>query len=169
MAERLPQDATVFIYFTGAGFNISGKDYYAGVDAESPSDSSHMVAVSEVYGHFMRKGARIFAFNQAHRPIIEGRYFGMETPMVGAIAQSHATVQGKNVYSIVSGGNQVGLYSRAISAILSDWRSNQVPITEFVWQVFYYIRRGGVNETGGGSQQTPTLPVISLMGSDARF
>ena len=64
--------------------------------------------------------------------------------------------------SLVTGGQEVGAYSAAFVAILADFRSNQVPIMEFVWQVFYNMRQGG-------SPQTPTLPVLTVMAADARF
>ncbi|MCH7903746.1 MAG: caspase family protein [Armatimonadetes bacterium] len=169
LAERIGNDGTVLIYFTGAGFNVGGKDYYAGVDAESPLATSNMVAVSDVYGMFLARGARIFAFSEASRKKVDGRFFGMEIPMVGAIAQSQATIGGEEVFGIIEGGKEIGLYSRAFASILFEFRSNQVPITEFAWQVYNSIRSGGVGTTGGGSQQTPTLPVLINLATDARF
>ena len=169
LAERIGNDATVLIFFIGAGFNVGGKDYYAGVDAESPLATSNMVAVADVYRSFLAKGARIFAFNEASRKKVDGRYFGMEIPMVGAIAQSQATIGGESVFGIIEGGKEIGLYSRAFASILSDFRSNQVPITEFAWQVYNRIRSGGTGTSPGGSQQTPTLPVLINLASNARF
>ncbi len=162
LAERVPQDATIMIYFTGYGANVAGKDYYAGVDANSPKDALHMVAVSDVYKAFLGKGAYIFAFNQANRPINSGLYFGKETPLFGRISQSHATIPGSNVNALVTGGQEVGAYTAAFTDILSDFRSNQIPIMEFSWQVFYKMRRGG-------GPQTPTLPVLTVISADARF
>jgi hypothetical protein len=158
----MPQDGTVLIYFSGAGYNIAGKDYYAGIDAENPTDSSHMVAVSDIYKLFISKGASIFAFTQAERPISSGLYFGKETPLFGRVAQSHATIPGEKINSLVTGGKTVGAYTQAVVDILTDFRSNQVPVTEFVWQVFYRMRRGG-------GPQTPTLPVLTVMSADSRF
>ena len=169
LAARIGNDGTVLIYFIGAGFNVGGKDYYAGIDAESPLATSNMVAVSDVYRLFLAKGSQIFAFNEASRKIVDGRYFGMEIPMVGAIAQSHATIGGDEVFGIIEGGREVGLYSRAFASILSDFRSNQVPITEFAWEVYNRIRSGGTGTSPGGSQQTPTLPVLINLAIDARF
>lgn len=162
IAERMPQDGTLFLYFTGAGYNIGGKDYIAGIDADSVSDSIHMVAVSDVYKLFIAKGTSIFAFTQAERPVASGLYFGKETPLYGRVSQAHATIPGEKVYSLVTGGKTVGAYTQAVVDILTDFRSNQVPITEFVWQVFYRMRRGG-------GPQTPTLPVLTVMSADARF
>lgn len=162
LAERLPQDATVLIYFTGYGVHIGGKDYYSGVDAESTRDSSHMVAVSDVYKLFLAKGAYIFAFNQTSRAINSGLYFGKETPLFGRISQSQATIPGAKINSLVSGGQEVGAYTAAFADILADFRSNQIPIMEFSWQVFYKMRRGG-------GPQTPTLPVLTVISADARF
>ncbi|MCH8978168.1 MAG: caspase family protein [Armatimonadetes bacterium] len=162
LADRMPQDGTVLIYFTGAGFNIAGRDYYAGIDAESPLDSLHMAPVGDVYRMFVAKGASIFAFMQAHRPKTAGLYFGRETPMFGRISQSHATIPGERINGLVTGGREVGAYSTAFAEILAEFRSNQVPIMEFVWKVFYNLRQGG-------SPQTPTLPVLTVMAADARF
>jgi hypothetical protein len=162
LAERMPQDGTLFLYFSGTGFNIAGKDYYAGIDAQSPQDSSNMVAVADIYKMFVQKGASVFAFTQASRPIATGLYFGKETPLYGRVSQAHATIPGERINSLVTGGKEVGAYTQAVVEILTDFRSNQVPIMEFVWQVFYKMRRGG-------GPQTPTLPVLTVMPADARF
>ncbi len=162
IADRMPQDGSIFIYFAGSGFNIAGKDYYAGIDAETPQDSSKMVAVSDVYKQFIQKGASVFAFTQSARPITAGLYFGKETPLFGRVSQAHATIPGQGINSLVTGGKEVGAYTQAIVDILTDFRSNQIPITEFVWQVFYKMRRGG-------GPQTPTLPVLTVLPADARF
>ncbi|HVL40406.1 MAG TPA: caspase family protein [Fimbriimonadaceae bacterium] len=169
LAERVGEDNTVFIYFAGAGANIDGKDYLAGIDTELPTDSSTMIAKNELYRLFMAKGARIFSFFQASRPIVSGRYFGMEVPLFGSIAQSQATLPGEVVHSVVRNGKQVGIYTDALASVLEEFRSNRIPILEFGWQVFYKIRRGDTGTTGGGSRQTPTLPVLSNMASDAPF
>lgn len=162
LADRMPQDGTVLLYFTGAGFNIGGKDYWGGIDAETPQDSSHMVAVSDIYRMFLAKGASIFSFSQSHRPKESGLYFGKETPMFGRISQAHATIPDAEVFSLVTEGREVGAYTLAFSEILSDFRSNQIPVTEFVWHVFYKMRRGG-------GPQTPTLPVLIVLPADSRF
>lgn len=169
LAERMPEDGTVMLFFTGAGANLDGKDYLAGVDTQSATDSSTMVAKTDVYRLFMAKGARIFAFYQVSRPMVDGRYFGMEVPMVGAVAQMQATMPGERIFSITRSGQTNGLFAHAMGSVLSDFRSNRIPILEFGWQVFFSIRRGGTTGTGLGSVQTPTLPVITNMGADARF
>jgi hypothetical protein len=162
LVARMPADGTVLIYFAGTGYNIGGKDYYAGIDAESAQDSMHMVAVMDVYKAFLAKGASIFAFSQSNRAISAGYYFGKETPLYGRIAQSHATIPGGQVNSLVTAGTEVGAYTQAFTDILIDWRSNSVPVTEFAWQVFYKMRQGG-------GPQTPTLPVLTVLPADARF
>jgi hypothetical protein len=162
IADRMPQDGTIFVYYSGLGYNIAGKDYYAGIDAETPQDSSKMVAVSDVYKAFIQKGASVFAFTQAPRPITAGLYFGKETPLFGRVSQAHATIPGNPIHSLVTGGKEVGAYTQAIVDILTDFRSNQIPVTEFVWQVFRRMRLGG-------GPQTPTLPVLTVLPADARF
>ncbi len=162
IADRMPQDGTVFVYYSGLGFNIAGKDYYAGIDAETPQDSSRMVAVSDIYKAFIQKGASVFAFTQVARPITAGLYFGKETPLFGRVSQAHATIPGNPINSLVTGGKEVGAYTQAVVDILTDFRSNQIPVTEFVWQVFRRMRQGG-------GPQTPTLPVLTVLPADARF
>lgn len=169
MADRVPVGATVFIFFSGAGANLDGKDFLAGVDTAAPTDSASMLAKSELYKMFMSKGCKIFAFYQVNRPTIAGRYFGMETPMVGAIAQTQATLPNDRVNSIVRNGAEVGLFTDAISGVLSEFRSNQVPIMEFGWRIFNWMRGGRNGESGAGSMQTMTLPVIVNMKEDERF
>ncbi len=169
LADRLTADATVFIYFAGAGTNIDGSDWLMGVDTELTTDTSTMIAKAEIYKMFMAKGARIFAFYQANRPIVAGRYFGMEVPLVGAISQMQATIPGSNVNSVVVNGQNLGLFSYAVGAALMDFHSNKIPILEFAWQVFDKIRGADSGTQPGGSIQVPTLPVITNMASDARF
>lgn len=169
LAERVGPDGTVTIFFAGVGVNLDGKDFLAGIEAQDASTSTNMVAKADLYKVFMAKGARIFAFYEANRPIVAGRYFGMEMPFVGSISQSQATLPGDNVYETMRDGKTVGVYGDAIASVLADLRSNRVPILEFGWQVFYRIRRGDSGTTGGASRQTPTLPVLNLMASDARF
>lgn len=169
LADRVPDGGSVFLFFSGTGVNIDGQDYLAGVDADNPISNTGMVLKTEVYKQFMAKGAKIFAFYQANRTIRDGRFFGMEIPLVGSIAQSQATMQGERVNSIVRNGRTVGIYIDAFNNVLGELRSNRVPINEFGWQVFYRIRRGDTGTTGGGSRQTPTLPVLTNMAADARF
>lgn len=169
MAERVPEDATVFLYFTGVGVNLDGKDFIAGVDTQSLTDTSSMVAKNEIYAAFMQKGAKVFAFFQAARPVSGGRYFGAEVPMVGRISQMQATLPGAPVQGYVRNGKNTGLFTDALTGCLGELRSNQIPIQEFGWQVFYRMRRGGTGNSGGGSNQTCTLPVLINMSADARF
>lgn len=170
LASRIGEGATVFIYFAGAGVNIDGKDFLAGVDTELSTDTSTMLAKMDIYRMFLSKGARIFAFYEANRPINGGRYFGMEVPTFGSVAQGQATMPGQNVFSFVRNGQEIGIYADSITHVLADFRSNRIPISEFGWQVFYRMKGGGTtNQGGGGSPQTPTLPYLTLMSSDARF
>jgi hypothetical protein len=169
LADRVPQDATVLIYFTGAGTNVGGKDYLAGVDTDNASNTASMLSKADLFQPFMAKGARVFSFFQANRSINEGRYFGSEVPMVGSIAQVQATLPGESISAIMSNGRQTGIFTNAFVEVLQDLKSNRIPILEFGWQVFYKIRRGNTGTTGGGSRQTPTLPVLTNVASDARF
>ncbi len=169
LADRIPDGATVFFYFSGSGANLDGKDFLAGVDSESAMDSSTMAAKGEIYKLFMAKGARVYAFFQVHRPMSNGRYFGMEVPLFGLISQCQSTMPGSQVYSHVRNGKTVGLYTDALAMTLDQFRSNQVPIMEFGWQLFFRMRRGDTGREGGSSGQTPTLPVLTNMATDARF
>lgn len=169
LAARLPENATVLIYFSGVGVHIDGKDYFAGVNTEFVTDTTTMVGKSDLMRLFLAKGSRIFSFYQVNRPITDGLFFGLERSLVGAISEAQATVAGSNVFSQNNGTQEVGLYTGAFIAVLNQFRSNQVPISDFVWQVFQTVRRGISGTGGGGSVQTPTLPVITNMGDDARF
>ncbi len=169
MADRVSEGSTVFIYFSGVGVNVDGRDYLTGVEAESATSTSGMVAKNDLYRMFMMKGAHIFAFYQANRTVSAGRFFGMEVPLVGSISQCQATSPGKKVTSIMRNGKAIGIYTDAFASVLNDLRSSTIPIVEFEWQVFYRMRRGDTGTTGGGSPQTPTLPVLTNMATDARF
>lgn len=169
MAERVTPGSTVFLFFSGVGANLDGRDFFAGVDTASATDSATMMAKAELYRLFISKGCKIFAFYQVNRPVTAGRFFGQETPMVGAIAQTQATLPGGTVNPIVRNGQTVGLFTDAIGGVLGEFRSNQVPITEFGWRVFNWMRGGRGGESGTGSSQTMTLPVIVNMLEDERF
>jgi hypothetical protein len=169
LSARIPDGATVTVFFAGVGVNIDGKDYLGGIDTERPDQTSSMLAKADLYQTFMSKGARLFAFFEVNRPVVNGRYFGMEVPMVGSIAQMQSTSPGDTCLSVVKDGKTVGLFAKAMAAIVTDFKSNRIPITEFGWQVFYNIRRGDTGQYGVGSHQTPTLPVLTNMASDARF
>lgn len=169
LASRIPDKATVLIYYTGVGENIDGKDYLAGVDSDMDSDSSSMISKDDVYKAFSDRGARIFAFFQANRPIQNGRFFGSEIPMVGTISQMQATIPGSAIGSTTRDGKQVGLFTDAVVSVLNGARSSQTPILDFGWQVFYRVRTGGTGDHGGASNQPPSLPVLTNMASDAKF
>ncbi|HWA82289.1 MAG TPA: caspase family protein [Fimbriimonadaceae bacterium] len=169
LADRVPEDGTVFIFFAGNGVNIDGKDYLAGVDSASDSDPSTMVAKMDIYRLFMAKGAKIYAFFEAPRPTVNGAYFGKEIPMVGAIAQVQSTIPGDGISSEVHNGHQMGLFAFAMISALQDIRSNRIPIMEFGWQVFNRIRGGVGGMSGAGARQVPTLPVLTHISGDDRF
>lgn len=169
LAERIQENSTVLIYFSGVGFNVGGKDYLAGIDTEFSTDAASMIAKSDVYRVLSAKGAVVFAFFQSARPVIDGRYFGSEIPVVGRIAQVQATIPGSMVHPVFKGGAQMGLFTDAFVSVLSRIKTDRVPILEFGWQVFNQIRRGDTGTTGGGSPQVPTLPVLTNLASDARF
>lgn len=169
LAERMPQDATLFLFFAGAGFNIDGKDYLAGVDVNGTSDTSRMVAKIELFRPFFMKGARVFSFFQVRRAMANGRYFGEEVPIFGFLSQMQSTMSGGDVIGLMNSGSVNGVYTRALVAVLQRYRTNRVPIAEFGWQVFYEMRRVGGGTTGGGSGQTATLPALRNMGEDSRF
>lgn len=164
LSDRMPAGSTLFLYFTGVGANLDGKDFLAGVDTEMVTDGNSMVAKMDLYKLFMAKEAKIFAFFQASRPVERGRYFGQEIPMYGRIAQVQATMQGGQVFANMKNGKPMGIYTEAFITALSEIRSNQIGITEFGWQVFYKLRGGS-----GGSSQTCTLPVLIQLGADAPF
>ena len=169
LAARLPNDATVLIYFSGTATHLAGKDYYIGADAESPTDTTKMVEKFAIIKPLLDKGAKIFTFSQCNRPIVGGSYFGQERILAGKVSEAHATTPGGIVNSIVVGGKRVGLYTDAFVRVLKKFHTGKVPVTEFCWQVFYTIRRGSDATGAGGSSQTPTLPVIINMSDTSDF
>lgn len=169
LADRVTDDATVFIYFAGEGRNINGKDFLACVDNSSPTDTSTMVAKEELYRQFMPKGARMYAFFEVPRPVVNGRYFGQEVPLVGAVAQTQSTIPGGSVLPTVRNGKTLGLFADALVMSFQDIRSNQIPIGEFGWQIFNRIRGGGPDRSGAGASQIPTLPVLTHLAPDEKF
>lgn len=168
LASRVSSDATVMIYFSGNGMNVEGRDYIAGTDSTA-SDVKTMVAKTDLFGPFLAKGSHIFAFFQADRPIVDENFFGAEVPLVGSVSQVEATLPGEMVTPKTQNGRTLGTFTTAFIEVLQELRSNQIPIIEFGWQVFYKIRRGNTGTTGGGSSQTPTLPVLTNLAADARF
>ena len=169
LATRMPADGTLFFFYTGAGANIDGRDWLAGVNTEIATDTSSMVKKADVFLPFTQKGVSIFAFYQVPRQLMGGKAFGEEEPKSGRIAQMQSTMPGDSVYSLFRRGKTVGVFADAVSDVLTELHSNSIPISDFGWAVFYKIRRGSLGESGGGSKQTPTLPVLQYMSSNTRF
>lgn len=169
LAERIPEDATLFIFFAGNGVNVGGRDFLAGIDAEFATDTDAMIAKNDIYQRFLSKGAQIFAFYEVSRPIVNGYYFGSEVPQIGRISQAHATIAGENVYSIFSGGTEYGLYAKSMADIMAGFRVNRIPVVEYIWQVFTKMRGSEGPRGGSGSRQTPTIPVVINMENNPRF
>jgi hypothetical protein len=168
LAQRVEQNAIVTIFFAGAGVNLDGKDYLLGIDTEVTTDITSMVAKKALYELFLEKAATIFAFYQVDRPIVAGRYFGQEIPLVGRIAQAHSTIPGGVSLAANTGNGLTGLYANAFAEVLKEYRTNQIPLSEFAWDVFDYMRSSGGGD-GGGSAQVPTLPVERYVEENARF
>lgn len=169
LAEKVPDGGTVFLFYAGGGANIGAKDYLAASDTDVALTPATMVAKADIYQLFMQKGARIFAFYEVNRTMRDGRYFGMEVPQFGSISQAQATTPGEKVTAKYKTGKLLGVYADALAMVISDFHNNRIPVSEFGWQVFYKVRRGDTGLSGGGSKQTPTLPVLSNLASDARF
>ena len=169
LASRMSPRSTVLIYFTGAGVNLNGVDYLAGVDAESMTDLANLVPKTEIFNTFVEKESSIFSFFQSNRPIVNGRYFGSSYPVIGQISQTQATQADGTISFAVRDGRKIGLYTDAFCAVLRDFKSNQIPVNEFCWQVFYRLRRGDNGTVSGSSAQVPTLPVLNQLGANARF
>jgi len=165
LAERIPAGSTVLIYFAGVGTNLDGKDYLAGVDSQGMTESSTMVSKMDLYRFFMAKEANIFAFFESARPSARGRFFGSEVPMTGRVSQMQSTMPGAGIASMVRAGKTIGLFTDAMVSVIIEERSNQFPIMEFGWKVFYKIRGG----QGGGQRQTPTLPVRVGLDDKVKF
>lgn len=169
LAARMPAEGTLFFFYTGAGANIDGRDWLAGVNTEIATDTSSMARKTEVFQPFTAKGISIFAFYQVPRPLVGGKSFGEEDVRTGRISQMQSTIAGESIYSLFRAGKTVGVFADAVSQVLTELHSNSVPISDFGWAVFYKIRRGTPGESGGGSRQTPTLPVLQFLSSTSRF
>ncbi|HLO99502.1 MAG TPA: hypothetical protein VK171_12985 [Fimbriimonas sp.] len=169
LAARMPAEGTLFFFYTGGAAHVDGRDWFAGPNTEIATDTSTMVRKTEIYQPFFQKGVSVFAFYQTPRTAVNGKVFGDEELKAGRVSQMQATMAGDTIYSYFKGGKVVGIFADAVATVLGDLHSNQVPITEFGWQVFYKIRRGGLGDSGGGSRQTPTLPVLQFLSSNAKF
>ncbi|MBS1714519.1 MAG: caspase family protein [Armatimonadetes bacterium] len=169
LADRIPNDATVMIYFSGIGVNVDGKDYFAGIDAAMSTDTNKMVSQDDLLQPFRSKGARVFLFCQANRPIESGRFFGMDSGLTGMLARTQATSPGGNVLSTTIDGKSIGLYTKAFVDTLAEFRSNKIPVTEFSWSVFQAMQ-GGFGAAGGtGTGQVPSIPAVQYMPLNASF
>jgi hypothetical protein len=80
-----------------------------------------------------------------------------------------STIEGEEIFTITKQGKQRGIFADGMTQAFEDLCSNSLPITDFGWQIFYKMKRGGTATTGGSSRQTPTLPVLLQMGPDTRF
>jgi hypothetical protein len=169
LAARMPEAATLCIYFSGSATNIGGVDYLGAIDSPNLVDTSHLVRKSELFAQFLPKGSHVFAFFQVDRSASSESAFGSEQTFLGSISQMQATTTGDPVFSTYRNGKLTGLFTDAFTQTLLDLQSNRVPILEFGWQLFYHIRRGDTGLSGGSSHQTPTLPHLNNLASDAQF
>jgi len=170
ISERMPDSGTITIFYAGDAMNdpTSGKDFVTGADSRENAVET-MLAKSDLYAPFIAKGSSIFAFFEVDRPIsVQERYFGMEIPQVGRIAQMQSNSPGERAYATIADGKPYGVYAYAMAQVLKSMRNNRVPINDFAWATFYEVRKGS-NEGGGGGSQTPTLPVAISMSTTARF
>ena len=170
LSTRVGKDSTVLIYYAGAGVNLGGKDYLAGADTESASDTASMVAKTDLFAPFVQKGSRIFAFFEANRPIdANGFFFGREVVTVGSVAQIQSTIPGATITPTYQDNQPIGLFTSAFVSSLSDLRSNKIPVFEFTWTLSRAMRGGETGSFGGGGRQICTLPQLSNIAADARF
>lgn len=169
LSQRVDENAIVLIYFSGVGVNVDGKDFLAGIDSESATDTSSMVSKHKLFELFLAKGSKVFSFFQANRPIVAGQYFGKEIPYAVGLSQMQATIPGDTVFSYIRNSKSVGLFTSAMIRVINEQKSNQLPILDFGWQVFNKMRRGDTGTTGGSSRQSCTLPVLTNLAADARF
>lgn len=169
LAETIPNDSIVTIYFTGVAANLGGRDYFAGVDAEFTTDTSKMVEKLEILRPFIDKGSVIYLFCQVNRQVDGNAFFGQEMLTRGTVSEAQATIPGGSISSIVTNGQQIGLYTYAFCEVLKQFFTNEIPISEFCWNVFYTMRRGTDPRNTGGAVQTPTLPVLTNMSRESRF
>ncbi len=168
LANRMAPASTVLIYFAGVGANVDGHDVLAGAEALSFAEAG-LVSKNDLYKVFIDKGIRIFAFFETNRTMTNGRFFGLDTPATGSIAQSHATMPGDNVSSFTLHGKQTGVYTHAFMAALAEMKSEQLGIGDFGWKVFYRVRDGDNEMAASINRQTPTLPILSNMDATDRF
>jgi hypothetical protein len=170
LATRVGENAAVTIFYAGAGVNLGGKDYLAGVDTESTSDTASMLGKTELFLPFVQRGARVFAFFEANRPMDTNRtFFGSELPTIGSISEVQATPAGSLVGASYQNNQQVGLFAAAFTQVLTELRVNRLPIYNFTWLVADAMRRGSSGLSGGGGSQVCILPKLRGLAADAKF
>jgi hypothetical protein len=170
LSSRAMPGGSLFLYFSGIGLHVDGRDYLTGVDTENITDPTHMISKSLIYGYFAKVGVSIFAFYQTDRPIDRDKnYFGKELPFSGAIAETYGTLPGQQATGLVTEGGLKGIFTLAMVNTLTDLEPANMPILEFGWQTFSRLRRLGGGTSGGGSRQMMTLPQLLNLGKDATF
>lgn len=170
LSARVADGNTVTIFFAGAGVNLDGKDYLAGTDTESAGDVSSMVGKTDLFLPFIKRGAKVFAFFESNRPIdASGNYFGRERVTVGSVSQVQSTPPGSSVAITYRDNRSLGLFANSYVMTLANLRSNRIPIFEFTWQVVNSMRRGETGISSGSGSQVCTLPVLSVLATDAKF
>lgn len=170
LVESIPNNATVLIYFTGQAAHLGGRDYFAGNDIEFMTDSSKMVEKRSLVLPLIAKGTNVFLFSQTNRTIAAGEYFGKERLTQGTLSEAYATIAGMPISSVFRDGKQIGIYTDAFIQTLKEFYTNEIPITDFCWNVFYTMRgsRDSVSRRGGATQ-TPTLPILTNLGPRSPF
>ncbi len=170
LAGRLPEEATVTIFFAGAGVNLDGKDYLAGADTESAGDVATMLGKTELFAPFVQRGARVYSFFEVNRPRdANDNYFGRERVTIGSVSQVQATIAGDVVTPIYRQNKAVGVFANAFAMSMANVRSNQIPIYEFMYELVGFMRKGDTGLYGGGSRQICTLPQLTNLAADSKF
>jgi tetratricopeptide (TPR) repeat protein len=170
LARNLPDNAVVFIFFSGRVTHEpeTNTDYLMGTDVTEEKAYDKMLKKLDLFQPFVQRGATVFCFFQVDRTMVaRGKYFGLEIPRVGRIAQCFGCMPGETVFGTVWGDKPQGVYALAIAEVLKEWKNNRIPIHEFAWAVFDKVR-GSLGRNAGGAQ-TPTLPVLVGMGATAAF
>lgn len=165
LGSRVPADGTVLFYYAGVGINIDGADYLCASESSQLSSSAGTVGKLDLFRPFITHGGRIFAFFETDRPSRDGKHFGSQIPSVGGVAQIQATAPGEKINGTTRSGKSIGAFALAFSESLAELKSNQIPIQDFGWQLFYKLGK----MPNLATKQSPSLPILSRMAADSKF
>lgn len=167
LAQRLPEDAIVFVFFTGQGrYNATnGKDFVLGV-----GDLGYANAVSkdELLGPLTDRAARLVSVWQTGRPVEGNKAFGAYVPnQPGSFAIWNACAAGQKCYASADDeGRWHGVFVTQLIEAMKAMPSVAFNVSDLSGKLAGRVREAASAVGARGSGQIPPRPILTNLNPD---